>query len=42
MKSSKKKKLSWSEKIYLSENLMIIVIVTILIAFLAFVASKLL
>lgn len=42
MKNAKKKKLNWSEKIDLSENIMLIVVVTTVIAFLAFVASKLL
>jgi len=39
-KPSQKKKMSWSDRIDLSENIMLIVIVCIVMAVLAFLATK--
>ena len=40
MKTSHKKKISWSDRIDFFENLLIVVIVAIVMAILAFMATK--
>ena len=42
MKTSQKKKISWADRIDLSENIMLIIIVSVVMAVLAFLATKML